>query len=200
MALLVPDDVRARRAAPPLGMQRELFANHGLFYGDGALGNFRSGRCGHLRAALTLTRMLGATLRASRRAPVLWSHWAVPAGVAGALCRRWRGVRHVLSLHSGDVWWLEQSRAGPAIAHFVARNSDAILAPTDQLAERFAALSGRRPEVLSCGVLDLLRPRAPRDPGGPLRLGAMCRLAPGKGLRRLLAAWPGAGAGAGAGA
>lgn len=194
IALLLPDDRRTRAAPTPSGTTRELFGNHGLFGGDGALANLRGGRCGHLGAALTLARMLAASLRAARHTPTIWTHWAVPAGVAGALCSRWLGVTHVLSLHGGDVWWLENARAGRFVARFLARNAHAILAPTERLARRFADLSGRTPEVLGTGVPDLSpAPDAPPS-SGPTRVGTLCRLAPGKGLRGLVSAWERTGA------
>lgn len=195
IALLLPDDPRTRSAPIAPGTSRELFGNHGLFGGDGALANLRGGRCGRLRAALTLARMLAASLRAARHTPTIWTHWAVPAGVAGALCSRWLGVRHVLSLHGGDVWWLENARTGRFVARFLARNAHAILAPTERLAQRFADVSGRTPEILGTGVPDLSPAESAPASGGPARVGSLCRLAPGKGLRGLVSAWERTGAG-----
>jgi glycosyltransferase involved in cell wall biosynthesis len=189
IALVLPDDPRTRSAPIPPGTTRELFGNHGLFGGDGALANLRGGRCGRLGATLTLARMLAASLRAARHSPTIWTHWAVPAGVAGALCSRLLGVRHVLSLHGGDVWWLENARTGRIVARFLARNAHAILAPTERLAQRFAEVSGRRPEVLGTGVPDLSPAEDAPASSGPPRAGTLCRLAPGKGLRGLVSAW-----------
>ena len=187
ISVLAPDDPASHDAPPPApGVTPIRFPNHGLFFGEGAVANLRGGRCSRAAAAATLLRMTTATGSAARRARVVWSHWAVPAGALGALCRRVLGVPHVLSLHGGDVWLLESRRWGPGLARRIASRCDAVLAPTELLAERFERISGRRPEVLGTGVPDLARRHVPR--ADPPRVGTLCRLAPGKGLRGLVGA------------
>lgn len=179
---------RSAGAAPgyPQDLARLDFHDGGLFGGSGALGNLANGTCSRMQAALTLTRMSAATLRHALSARVLWSHWAVPASVLGALCQQVLSVPHVASLHGGDVWLLEQQRWGPGLARWLARHAQVVTAPNERLARAFEALSGRLPEVLGLGVVD---PGPPTDDGArrPV-LGSHCRWAPGKGLRGLLAA------------
>lgn len=188
--LLMPDDPRARGSSPLPGLPRHLFRQRGLFHGDGALANLTAGRCTRTGALVSLASLLVATLRRAAGKRVVWTHWAVPSGVAGALCQRLRGCAHVLSLHSGDLWWLETHRGGRAVARFLARNSTAILAPTPLLAERFLRLSGRRPAVLGTGVADHLPADGSHLRPRPARVGSLCRLASGKGLEALVEAWP----------
>lgn len=126
--------------------------------------------------------MLTTTLAAARRCDILFSHWAVPGGLVGALCRRMFSLPHVLLLHSGDVFWLERHRSGPLLARFIADHCDALCGVSDAVVERFAVLSGRRGRVLGCGVtIDEQATHAGRP-----TVGSLSRLVPGKGVRRLI--------------
>lgn len=163
------------------------FAHAGLFQGDGALASLADGSVGRLGAVRSVASMLTTALAASRRCDVLFSHWAVPGGLVGALCRRFFGVPHVLLLHSADVFWLEQHRCGPLLAHFIADHCDALCGVSSAVVERFAVLSGRRGQVLGCGVTideqaTHADPLTDHDPA----VGCLSRLVPGKGLRRLV--------------
>jgi glycosyltransferase involved in cell wall biosynthesis len=126
--------------------------------------------------------MLVTGLRATRHSTTIWSHWAVPSGLVGAICRLvWRR-RHVLLLHSGDVWLLERTPAGRLLARFIASQTDEIFAVSDALAARFASLSGRAAATLGCGVRS-----NPYDRTGdrPPRVGTLSRLVPSKGVLEL---------------
>lgn len=183
--VLCPDD-DAADPGPWTHLDVRRFPQSGLFYGAGAVANRRSGRAGAWRTTRSLLSMAAATLREARGADVIWSHWAVPAGVIGALARRLHGTRHVLSLHSGDVWWLEQQRFGRQLARWIARHSDAVCGVSADVVARFERLSGVRGRVLGCGVQDPgvagVGAATPRP-----RVGTLSRLAPGKGVVELLA-------------
>jgi glycosyltransferase involved in cell wall biosynthesis len=165
--------------------ERRTFNHANVFYGSGALANLRS-HGSRLRAALAALRatlsMLYVSLRATRQAATIWSHWALPGGLVGAICRAvWRR-RHVLLLHSGDVWLLERLRFGGLLARFIASQTDEIYAVSAELAERFAAVAGRRPGVLGCGVRVNERERVALVPA---RVGTLARLVPSKGALAL---------------
>jgi len=170
---------------PSTRVERRTFGHANVFYGAGALANLRSygmrpiAALAALRAALS---MLRTSLRATHESATIWSHWALPAGLVGALCRLvWRR-RHVLLLHSGDVWLLERMAFGGLLARFISSQTDEICAVSVELAERFAALTGRRAEVLGCGV----RPNERRHVCcAPARVGTLARLVPSKGALSL---------------
>src|SRR5690606_23170508 len=105
-----------------------------------------------LAVLAAVVNMLIASLRATRESAAIWSHWALPGGLVGALCRLvWRR-RHVLLLHSGDVWLLERLAGGRLLARFIASQTDEIFAVSAELGARFTALTGRSVQVLGCGV------------------------------------------------
>ncbi|MFT7462236.1 MAG: glycosyltransferase involved in cell wall biosynthesis [Pseudohongiellaceae bacterium] len=181
--IVCPDDPEhGLPALPTARLQR--FANHGVFYGAGAMGNFASKNVSSVNIARTMTSMLRTALASSRKCDVIFSHWAVPGGLIGALCRRITSRPHVLLLHSADVYWLEQHRSGPAIASFIADHCDALCGVSESIIERFEALSGRRGRVLGCGVT--MPPLSGTQARRAARVGCLSRFVPGKGLRRLV--------------
>jgi len=201
--VLCPDDPAHVEPAAG-GIRRERFRNPGVFYGGGALSNMHAGRCGPVGAAVASLSMAHRALSLARSARAVWSHWAVPAGVVGATCRRLLRRPHALLLHSADVFYLERHAAGRRLARFIARHTDHLAGVSPAVIARFEALSGRRGDVLGCGVR---MERPPLDDGassgpptadagdgdppgadappGP-RAGTLSRLVPSKGVLPLL--------------
>jgi colanic acid/amylovoran biosynthesis glycosyltransferase len=165
--------------------ERRTFWHGDVFYGAGALANLRArGRptTAAVAAFAAFAGMLCKSLPVTRQCATIWSHWALPAGLVGALCRLFWRRRHVLLLHSGDVWLLERIRFGRLLARFIASQTDEVFAVTAELAERFAALSGGHTAVLGCGV----RPNThERVSHGVVRAGTLARLVPSKGALEL---------------
>ncbi|HXS80861.1 MAG TPA: glycosyltransferase [Gammaproteobacteria bacterium] len=166
-------------------VERRTFGHANVFYGSGAVANLRSYRMRSMAALAALCAalsMLRTSLKATRDSAMIWSHWALPGGLVGALCRLvWRRP-HVLLLHSGDVWLLERAPFGRLLTRFISSQTDEIYAVSAELAERFAALSGRRADVLGCGVRPNERRRVPC---APTRVGTLARLVPSKGALAL---------------
>ena len=119
------------------GTRLRRFAHDGLFYGGGALANLSGGRVGRWAAARGVVSMLSAALAAARRCDVVFSHWAVPGGLVGALCRRLLSRPHVLLVHSADVFWLEQHAAGSPLARFIADHCDVLCGVSEGVVDRF---------------------------------------------------------------
>jgi len=175
-------------------VQRRMFRNAGVFYGSGGVANWREKRAGVWAVATTLFSMSATALRAASHSAVIWSHWAVPAGLIGALCRLLLRRRHILLLHSADVWLLERMPGGRLLARFIAAHTDEILGVSQDLVARFAHLSGRRGRVLSCGIepnpFFTARYASAHTPlhtsqRAPARVGTLSRLVPSKGALAL---------------
>lgn len=73
--------------------------------------------------ALATCRLLRET-----KAVAVNPHWLIPQGMTAAVARLFLGTPLVLHLHAGDVYVLRRLRFGRAIARFVTRRSEAILA------------------------------------------------------------------------
>jgi glycosyltransferase involved in cell wall biosynthesis len=164
--------------------ERLPFRSAGIFHGDqGALANLTSGNVRRRAVARSCLSMLTTALRAARRCRLVWSHWAVPGGIVGSLCRILTGIPHVLLLHSADVWLLENRRWGRCVARWIAAHTDRIFGVNAAVIERFARLSGRQGEVLGCGVAPNVEPR---PTGSARRAGLLSRLVPSKGVVHFL--------------
>jgi glycosyltransferase involved in cell wall biosynthesis len=180
LVVVCPDD--PLHASPESSIELRTFPHARVFYGAGAIANMHARGRRPLAVLFALAAMLFVSLRATRRSTTIWSHWALPSGLVGALCRLvWRR-RHVLLLHSADVWLLEQLRGGRLLARFVSSQVDELYAVSAELAERFALLSGRRAQVLGCGVR--ANPYI-RSAERPPRVGTLSRLVPSKGVLEL---------------
>jgi teichuronic acid biosynthesis glycosyltransferase TuaC len=87
---------------------------------------------------------------------VVHSHYAYPYGLVGLRVARALNVPSVLTLHGSDINTLpEESRRSRQCVQKVLRQTDAVIAVSQALAERAARL-GRRPEVIPIGI-DLSR-------------------------------------------
>jgi glycosyltransferase involved in cell wall biosynthesis len=178
LVVVCPDDPLHDR--PNSSIRR--FRHAGVFYGAGAIANLRERGLRPLAVAAAVANLLIASLRATRESSTIWSHWALPSGLVGALCRLvWRR-RHVLLLHSADVWMLERLAGGRLLARFIASQTDEVFAVSAELGARFSALTGRSVQVLGCGVrpnpFERTASRAPR-------VGLLSRLVPSKGALAL---------------
>jgi glycosyltransferase involved in cell wall biosynthesis len=117
-----------------------------LAYGDGIDTNLRRSWLARAQAAPFVLAQARAVRRlvAREAIDVVNSHWVVPQGVAAALARGpGRRFPHVVSLHGGDVHALARLPLGRRLAGFVAARSDAWLASSRAVRDRFDAVLGR---------------------------------------------------------
>lgn len=180
LVVVCPDD--PAHDIEPSRIERRRFAHRGVFYGAGAVGNAHARGLRPLATLAALAAMLIAGVRATRHSETIWSHWALPSGLVGAVCRMLWRRRHVLLLHSGDVWLLERLRAGRLLARFIASQTDEVYAVSEELAARFGMLSGCSAQVLGCGVRANTYARTANEPP---RVGTLSRLVSSKGVLAL---------------
>lgn len=94
----------------------------------------------------SLTREASRQLR-RRRYALVWSHWLLPGGVAGACVARDRRVPHLATAHGGDVHLLERWSRLPGARALWSRlwARTTLTAPVRHTADRLRRiLSGRR--------------------------------------------------------
>lgn len=178
-----------------------------LFYGNGAPENLHRDRLARFQAPLFMTTFTASALIASRNTDILLSHWAVPAGLTGALCSFCHGLPHLMILHSAGVAALHRLPGGRAIARFTAAHTDQLCAVADFVLNRFLALLpreqarslSRNAEIIPMGIPPLPssdfkseeeQNRLRRELGIQDRFAILFlgRLDPVKGLRHLLRA------------
>ncbi len=76
-----------------------------------------------------------------KRAGIYVGHWLVPCGLCAAIAARLHAASSVGYAHGGDIALLEKLPAGPAIARFLARHLDRIAFVSQDLRQRFLALT-----------------------------------------------------------
>lgn len=79
-----------------------------------------------------------------RGVDVVNAHWMIPQGLVAALVRGWArpGFSLVVQLHAGDVYQLARMPFGRAIARFVVRRSDRVLASGSHVRDTLDTLLG----------------------------------------------------------
>ena len=127
---------------------------------------------------------------ARREYALVWSHWLLPGGVAGA-CVAGGRVPHVATAHGGDVHLLEQWSRLPGAGAFWNRvwSRTTLTAPVRHTAERLRSVLAGREVVaapLPSGTRRERRDGSDPDPSGLLYLG---RLEPVKGPDLLVDAY-----------
>ncbi len=115
----------------------------------------------------TLSRTVG-----SQGIDVVNAHWMIPQGLIAAILRGGARPRFALAvhLHAGDVYQLAKMPFGRAIARFVVRRSDRILASGSHVRETLDALLGYHSGALiqPMGVHGDLFGSVPADGSGEL--------------------------------
>lgn len=122
-----------------------------LFYRSGAPENLARDPLAGLQVPAATAALTLAACAAARRADVLFAHWLVPAGLAGAAAAASSGRPLVVVAHSGDVHLLSRVPGGASVARFVARRSAAVCAVADDVRQRLQSL-GVSSRTLSLGV------------------------------------------------
>ncbi|MGH9073668.1 MAG: glycosyltransferase, partial [Acidimicrobiales bacterium] len=173
------------RYAPP--------AWEGLAYRGGLLGAASKPARAPLVPALLAAFLAAATAEARRLRPdVLHAHWWLPAGLAGAGARVATGTPLVVTLHGTDVHLA--ARPGWRLpARAVAVRATALVAASEALAGEAALVLGLPPGRVGVARMPVSAAAhgigaTPLPPWPPLRLVAVGRLVPEKGLDVLLGA------------
>jgi glycosyltransferase involved in cell wall biosynthesis len=175
------------------GVEIERFAYPGrktlsLTGGEGMVENVRERPAAALAAPALVAAFTVALARASSRwrPDLVLAHWLVPSGLAVALAVRGCPALHIA--HSSDVHLLARLPLGAMLCRRLAR-SGPLLATSEALARRMreARLSDA-PLSWHLGVELPAAAARLRPAGARLRVVAMSRLVPHKGLRTLLRA------------
>jgi glycosyltransferase involved in cell wall biosynthesis len=175
----VADGVTHLRAA---GVEIEVvspasFEHHGIAYGSGVVGNLRKRPLLALYLPSMQRNFRRAAATAAAGADLVHAHWLPSGAVALSL-----GTPYVVQVWGTDV---EIARRVPLLARPVLRRAEAVIAPSNALAEAAARLGAENVVVIPSGVDVPPRTAEPDDPPFVLFAG---RLSREKGVLDLLAA------------
>ena len=113
-----------------------------LVYDGGILPNIKRSHLAKIQVPLLVLSELYYTFKIIRKEKidVIHSHWIIPSGLIGAVCKKFFGLRHVLTLHAAGLFALERLPFKRNIANFIINNSDEITVVSSYLKERLTNL------------------------------------------------------------
>lgn len=190
--VLAPHDAGAPRAATIDGVHVTRFRYaparaERLAYRGGLLAGARTAPGAALVPAFLASFAVAARRAVRRTRPdVVHAHWWLPGGVAGVYSHV-GATRLVVTLHGSDVALL-RARVLRAAARAVARRADALAAVSRPLADEAAAALGRPVAVARMPIATGASSPSPIPPSPPIKLVAIGRHAPEKGIDVLVEA------------
>jgi glycosyltransferase involved in cell wall biosynthesis len=113
-----------------------------LAYGGGMPYNFKRSTLAKFQLPLFVLSELYHTLKIVyfEHVDVVNSHWLIPQGFVGAICKKAFKISHIATLHSSEVTLLRKMPFGGTIAQFIAANSDCIVSVSKHRADEFVSL------------------------------------------------------------
>ena len=113
-----------------------------LCYEGGILPSLKRSRLAKLQPPLLVLSELYRALKLCKkeRVDIVHSHWIIPSGLVGAICKKVLGTRHLLTLHAAGLLTLERLPFRRRIAGFIVGNSDQITVVSSYIKERLLDL------------------------------------------------------------
>ena len=113
-----------------------------LVYDGGILPNIKRSHLAKIQVPLLVLLELYHTFKIIRKdkIDVIHSHWIIPSGLIGALCKKFFGIRHVLTIHAAGLFALERLPFKTNIANFIVNNSDEITVVSSYIEKRLMNL------------------------------------------------------------
>jgi glycosyltransferase involved in cell wall biosynthesis len=121
-----------------------------LAYGAGMPDNLRRSKLAKLQALTFVLAQARAIRRvvSARGIDTVHSHWMLPQGLSAAIARGRRArFRHVVTLHGGDSYLLRRLAPGQALARYILRRTDQVVAVSSNVSANLDATLGVRSDV-----------------------------------------------------
>lgn len=109
-----------------------------LAYEGGILPNIKRSNLSKIQVPFLFLSELYYTFKLIKkeRIDVIHTHWIIPNGLIGAFCKKFFGIRHILTIHAAGLFALEQLPFKKNIANFIVNNSDEITVVSSYIKER----------------------------------------------------------------
>jgi glycosyltransferase involved in cell wall biosynthesis len=116
-----------------------------LCYEGGILPNLKRSPWARIQVPLLFLSELYYAFKLTRkeRPDIIHSHWIIPSGLVGAVCRKTLGTKHLLTLHGAGLVALEKLPFKKKITRFIVKNSDEITVVSSYVKERLLNLVSR---------------------------------------------------------
>lgn len=114
-----------------------------LCYGGGIPYNFKNSYLAKMQVPLFFLSELLSVIKIVKREKidVINSHWLVPQGLVGAICKKIFRIPHLSTIHAADLFGLERLPFKRKIADFIVENSDEIVVVSSYIGERLLCLT-----------------------------------------------------------
>ena len=113
-----------------------------IAYEGGVLSNLNRSILAKMQVPFFVIMQLWSTLKIVRRdkVNVIHSHWIIPSGLSGAICAKFLGVKHVVTIHAADILALERLPFKRNITDFIIKNSKQITVVSSYMYEKLIGL------------------------------------------------------------
>lgn len=117
-----------------------------LAYNSGISSNIRKKNLAKIQVPFFFISELFSTLKLCRKnkIQIIHSHWLLPQGLTGAICKKALGIKHVTNIHGSDINTILNSEILTKITKFTLKYSDLIIANSSYTKEK---LLQKFPEV-----------------------------------------------------
>jgi len=113
-----------------------------LSHGGGMIYNWKNSYIAKIQSPFFFFSELFYTMKIISKEKILLihCHWLIPQGLVGAICKMFFGIKHVLTVHAGDVFSLERLPFKMKITGFIMKNTDKIVVVSSYIGERMLDL------------------------------------------------------------
>ena len=100
-----------------------------LAYGNGFPDNLKRSNLAKIQVPLFFLFELFFAIKIVKRMniDVIHSHWIMPQGLVGAICKEFLEVPHIATLHSSEITLMKKILAGRKIAEFIVNNTSVVV-------------------------------------------------------------------------
>lgn len=118
-----------------------------LAYG-GILPNIKKNKFLLLQVPSLFIFQLSKLIRLVRRynIGILHSHWLLPQGLSGAITKKIFNIRHVLTIHGGDLFVLSRLPLSKLLIKFIIKNTDHVTCINKEIKNNLISIIGKRYE------------------------------------------------------
>jgi len=128
-----------------------------LAYGGGILPSLKRSHLAKIQVPLLFLSELFYAFKIIReqKIDVIHSHWIIPNGLVGGICKKIFGIPHVTTVHGSDINIIKKSKILRRICSFILHNSDRITANSSYTKKVILSIDDRaknKVEVVPMGV------------------------------------------------
>lgn len=169
-----------------------------LAYGGGIADNISKSSLAKIQIPLFVVSEFISAVKIIRKEniDIVNSHWLIPQGIVGAMCKKIFNVKHIASVHGSDINLIATSRVLKILFKFIAKNTDQIIANSNFTKKKILDVNSElesKTQIIPMGIditkMNEIQPNEPKKMiNGDNIVLAVGRLIPLKGVNYLIQA------------